>query len=77
MIIYKLLYSKFRLILYLQLIGKYADQQVTGLRYAKTPLPAKTNTSVGLVVKKIWNKIVQSHGMLTQYSSEVRNSKGM
>ena len=57
--------------MYLQLIGKYADQQVTGLTYAKTPLANKTNTSVGLVVKKIWNKIVQSHGMLSQYSSEV------
>ena len=58
------------LILLLQSMSKFMDQNVQHSN--RSPQQSnKNNTSIGLVVKKFWNKIVHSHTVLSQAHSDV------
>lgn len=68
-----MVYFIVRMVLLLQSLAKYLEQTLAlGSRKA-TAMQSSSNTSIGLVVKKYWNKMVQAHTLVQQLQSEVRN----
>ena len=59
-----------RLILLLHSMSKFADQSL--LPSNKASHKSNQGSSVGLVVKKFWNKLVHAHAVLGQAHSDVR-----
>ena len=68
---YCIMVSLHRMVLLLQAMAKYLEQTLAmGTRKA-TAVQASGNTSIGLVVKKYWNKMVQVYTVVQQVQSEV------
>ena len=60
------------MVLLIQTLSKYIDQMSLSGRSAASPqIPSTNNTSIGLVVKKYWHKIVALQSQVHSLKSEV------
>ena len=58
------------MLLLLQAMAKYLEQTLT-IGSRKATIAQASSVSIGLVVKKYWNKVVQVYAVVQQLKSEV------
>ncbi len=61
----------FRLVLLLQAMAKYLEHILTAGTRKATAVQTSSNASIGLVVKKYWNKMVQIYSVVQKLQAEV------
>ena len=59
----------------MQAMAKYLEQTLSMGSRKASAVQSASNTSIGLVVKKYWNKMVQIFTVVQQLKSEVKENE--